>query len=35
MKSNISFIIMGDKSAQQPKNSEEEHLSFGQVVKLC
>jgi hypothetical protein len=26
---------MGDKSARQPNNLEEEHLSFGQMVKLC
>ena len=35
LKSNINFIIMGDKSARQPNNLEEEHLSFGQMVKLC
>jgi hypothetical protein len=35
LKSNITFIIMGDKSARQPNNPEEEHLSFGQMVKLC
>jgi hypothetical protein len=33
LKSNINFIIMGDKSARQPNNPEEEHLSFGQMVK--
>jgi hypothetical protein len=26
---------MGDKFARQPNNSKEEHLSFGQMVKLC
>ena len=26
---------MGDKSARQPNNPEEEHISFGQLVKLC
>jgi len=26
---------MGDKSACQPNNPEEEQLSFGQMVKLC
>ena len=35
LKSNINFIIMGDKSARQPNNPEEENLSFGQMVKLC
>ena len=34
LKSNIYFICMGDKSAQQPNNPEDEHLSFGQMVKL-
>jgi len=33
LKSNIYFIIMGDKFARQPNNPEEEHLSFGQMVK--
>jgi hypothetical protein len=28
LKSNINFIIMGDKSARQRNNPEEEHLSF-------
>ena len=35
LKSNIHFIIIGDKSARQPKYLEEEQLSFGQIVKLC
>ena len=35
LKSNINFIIMGDKSARQPNNPEEDQLSFGQMVKLC
>jgi hypothetical protein len=35
LKSNINFIIMGDKSARQPSNLEEEQLSFGQMFKLC
>ena len=35
LKSNINFIIMGDKSARQPNNQDEEQLSFGQMVKLC
>ena len=26
---------MGDKSARQPNNPEEEQLSFGQMVKFC
>jgi hypothetical protein len=26
---------MGDKSARQPNNPEEENLSFGQMLKLC
>jgi hypothetical protein len=34
LKSNINFIIMGDKSARQQNNPEEEHLSFGHMVKL-
>ena len=34
LKSNVNFIIMGDKFARQPNNLEEEHLSFGQMVKL-
>ncbi len=33
LKSNINCIIMGDKSARQPNNPKEEHLSFGQMVK--
>jgi len=33
--SNINFIIMGDKSARQPKNLEKEQLSFGKMLKLC
>jgi hypothetical protein len=35
LKSNIYFAILGDKSARQPNNPEEEQLSFGQMVKLC
>jgi len=35
LKSNIYCIIMGDKSARQPINQEEEQLSFGQMVRLC
>jgi len=35
LKSNINFIIMGDKSARQPNNLEKEQLSFGQMVKSC
>jgi hypothetical protein len=34
LKSNINFIILGDKSARQPNNPEGEHLSFGRMVKL-
>ncbi len=35
LKSNIHFIITGDKSARQPNNLKEEKLSlFGQMVKL-
>ena len=35
LKSNINFIIMGDKSARQPNDPEEDQLSFGQMVKYC
>ena len=35
LKNDINFIIMADKSARQPNNREEKHLSFGQRVKLC
>jgi hypothetical protein len=35
LKSNLNFLIMGDKSAQQPNNPGEKHLSFEQMVKLC
>ena len=35
LKNDINFIIMADKSARQPNNLEEKHLSFGQRVKLC
>ena len=35
LKSNIYFFIMGDNFARQPNNPEEEHLSFGQIIKLC
>ena len=35
LKININFVIMGDKSARQPNNLEEEHLFVGQMVKLC
>jgi hypothetical protein len=35
LKSNINFIITGDKSARQLDNQEEDQLSFGQIVKLC
>ena len=33
LKSN-TFFILGDKSARQPNNPEEEHLYFGQDVKI-
>ena len=35
LKGNINFIIMGDKSARQPNNPEEDQLSLEQMVKLC
>ena len=35
LRSNNNFNIKGDKSARHPNNPEEEHLSFGQMVKLC
>ena len=35
LKTNINFIIISDKFARQPNKPKEEHLSFGQTVKLC
>jgi hypothetical protein len=35
LKSNINFMAIGEKSARQPNNPEEEQLSLGQMVKLC
>jgi len=36
LKSNINFIIMGDKSARQPNNPDEaKQLSLGIMIKLC
>jgi len=35
LRSNINFVIMGDKFARQPNNSEEEELSAGQMIELC
>ena len=32
LKSNINFILMGDKYARQPNNQEEEQLFFEQMV---
>ena len=35
LKSNITFILMDAKSAQQPYNLGEGHHCFGQIVKIC